>query len=165
MYPDDRVLVAVMNNLQDWEIAQSQNWYRIPAKNAPAAVPHIDWLAFYFTAKFNSDRWAIHYYAPVIGHELVTRKDLFPHQPKHPRAGKWYYKLILGDFIHKLPPIVSQKWKRITFIFTTGDRFEHATTIGGLFADAAPNGLPFVTLKETPAQYDLNWATNKIQQD
>lgn len=156
MYPDDRVLVAIMNNRQDWETVHAEKWYRIPVKNAPSAVPHIDWLAFYFTAAFGSDRWAIHYFAPVIGHELVTRAELFPHQPEHPRAGQWYFKLMLGDLRHKLPPITSEKWRRVTFLFTTGDRFECATTLHNLLADVSPAGLPFVTLKDYPAIYETS---------
>ena len=30
MYPDDRVLVAIMNNLDDWQRVQDEHWYRIP---------------------------------------------------------------------------------------------------------------------------------------
>ena len=30
-----RVLVAVMNNQRDFQIAQEQGWYRIPVKRAP----------------------------------------------------------------------------------------------------------------------------------
>jgi hypothetical protein len=49
IYPDDRVLVAVMNNLEDWQRVQEQGWYRLPVKHAPQSVPNIDILAFYFT--------------------------------------------------------------------------------------------------------------------
>jgi hypothetical protein len=71
-------------------------------------------LAFYFTKTFGENRWAIHYYAPIEGHELVTRRDLIPSEPDHPRAGQWYYKLQLGPLEHKLPPIVSHRWRRVT---------------------------------------------------
>ena len=36
MYPDDQVLVAIMNNRADWERVQGEGWYRIPAKKAPS---------------------------------------------------------------------------------------------------------------------------------
>ena len=61
MYSDDRVLVAIMNDPEVWQIVQTAGWYRIPAKKPPNEVPHIDWPAFYFTARFGSDRHAIHY--------------------------------------------------------------------------------------------------------
>ena len=32
----------------------------------------------YSTKVFKDDKWAIHYYAPIQGHELVTRRDLIP---------------------------------------------------------------------------------------
>lgn len=153
IYPDDRVLVAVMNNLDDWRRVQDEGWYRIPVKHAPEPVPHIDWLAFYQTKTFREDRWAVHFYARVLGHELLTRQDLMPAEPNHPRAKAWYYKLSLGPLHHKLPPIISEKRRRITFIFTTGDRFEAATEINDLLNDESPAGYPFVTLKETKEDF------------
>lgn len=153
IYPDDRVLVAIMNNLEDWRRVQEEHWYRIPVKHAPPVVPHVDWLAFYQTQAFNNDKWAIHYYAKVEGHELVTRRELFPDQPNHKRAGDWYYKLQLGPLQHKLPPIVATDWRRVAFIFTTGDRFEAATEMNDLFKDYSPSGYPFVILKEQPDEF------------
>lgn len=157
MYPDDRVLVAIMNNQKDWERVQDEYWYRIPVKHAPDGTPHFDYLAFYFTAKFGGDRWAIHYYAAVEGHELVSRRDLFPDQPDHPRAGDWYYKLMLGPLQHKIPPILSNKWRRITFVVTTGDRFENALEINDLFDRESPLGRLYVSLKEEGYSVEQFW--------
>lgn len=153
IYPDDRVLVAIMNNLQDWQRVQDEHWYRLPVKHAPANAPNFDWIAFYFSKVFNADKWAIHFCAPILGHELLTRLDLLPAEPQHRRAHDWYYKLTLGPLQHKLPPIVSDTWRRITFIATTGDRFEAAREITDLYADQSPGGYPFVTLKEEPAEF------------
>jgi hypothetical protein len=157
MYPDDRVLVAIMNNQKDWERVQDEHWYRIPVRHAPAGSPHFDYLAFYFTAKFGADRWAIHYYAAVTGHELVSRGDLFPDQPGHPRAGDWYYQMMVGPLQHKIPPIVSNKWRRITFIATTGDRFENAVEINDLFDRESPLGRLYVSLKEEGYSVEQFW--------
>ena len=154
IYPDDRVLVAVMNNLEDWQRVQDEGWYRIPVKHAPEPVPHIDWIAFYFTRLFGEDKWAIHYYAKVLGHELVTRRDLMPSEPDHKRAEQWYYKVELGPLYHKIPPIMADKRRRITFIFTTGDRFEAAEEVGDLLKDESLWGYPFVTLKEISEDYN-----------
>ncbi len=148
IYPDDRVLVAIMNNLEDWRRVQDERWYRLPAKHAPEPVPNIDWIAFYQTRVFSEDKWAVHFYARVKGHELVTRRDLIPTEPEHKRAEQWYYKLELGQLHHKLPPIVADKWRRVTFILTTGDRFEAATEINDLLTDVSHTGYQFVTLKE-----------------
>lgn len=49
IYPDDRVLVAIINNKKDWQWVQDEGWYRLPVKHAPEGVPSFDWLAFYFT--------------------------------------------------------------------------------------------------------------------
>jgi hypothetical protein len=148
MLPYDRVLVAIMNSQRDWALVQDEGWYRIPVKHAPEGSPHFDWLAFYFTKTFGENRWAIHYYAPIEGHELVTRRDLFPSELNHPRAGQWYYKLQLGPLQHKIPPIVSARWRRVTFIVTTGDRFMNAHEINDLFEQESPAGQLYVRLKE-----------------
>jgi hypothetical protein len=156
IYPDDRVLVAIMNNKKDWQRVLDEGWYRIPVKHAPQGAPDFDFLAFYQTKVFDSDKWAIHYYAHIEGHELLTRKDLIPTEPNHKRANNWYYKLQLGPLQHKLPPIVSQNWRRITFIVTTGDRFEAAEEINDLFEDESPAGRLYVTLKEAGVYAERN---------
>lgn len=156
IYPDDRVLVAIVNDQKDWQRVLDEHWYRLPVKHAPSIVPNFDWLAFYFPAKFGSDRYAIHYYAKVAGHELVTRRDLIPAEADHKRAANWYYKIELGDIHHRLPPIVAETWRRITFLFTTGDRFEAAREIRDLQADYASDGRRFVTLKEHSSEFSAD---------
>jgi hypothetical protein len=157
IYPDDRVLVAIMNNEDDWRRVQEERWYRIPVKHAPEDSPHFDWLAFYQTSAFGSDKWAIHYYAHIEGHELVPRRDLIPSEPDHKRAGDWYYKLTVGPLQHKLPPIISTNWRRITFIVTTGDRFEAAEEINDLFENQSSAGRLYVTLREEGFHPERNW--------
>ena len=69
---DSLVLVAVINDPRDLEIARLLGWYRIPLRSAPKVVA-VDFLAFYQTAAFGEDRWRIQYIAPVMGHELTAR--------------------------------------------------------------------------------------------
>jgi hypothetical protein len=157
MHPDDRVLVAIMNNRRDWALVQDEGWYRLPTKHAPPDAPYFEWLAFYFTKAFGDDRWAIHYYARIEGHELVTRRDLIPAEPDHPRAGQWYYKLQLGPLQHKIPPIVSARWRRVTFILTSGDRFMNALEINDLFEQESPVGQLYVKLKELGIPVEREW--------
>lgn len=154
IYPDDRVLVAIMNNKKDWQRVQDEGWYRIPVKHAPPGAPNFDWIAFFFAKVFEENKWAIHFYAQVLGHELLTRRDLIPAEAKHQRAGDWYYKLELGPLHHKLPPIVADSWRRVTFIVTTGDRFEAAEELKDLLADQSPAGQQFVVLKESPDEFE-----------
>ncbi|MGD9101609.1 MAG: hypothetical protein PVF45_14100 [Anaerolineae bacterium] len=146
MHPEDRVLVAIMNKRHDFERLRDQGWYRIPVKRAPQSTLDSDYVAFYFTKAFGEERWAIHWYAPVRGHEMVRRRDLLPDEPDHPRADEAYYKLQLGPLERLEPPIISLRWRRITFIETTWDRFQMAQEINELYASGA-DGL-FVTLKE-----------------
>ncbi|MGD2206565.1 MAG: hypothetical protein PVH17_07290 [Anaerolineae bacterium] len=123
-----------MNRPQDFEIARDQGWYRVPHKKAPRGI-FFEYVAFYFTAAFREQKWAVHYYARRLGHELVTRRELLPDEPDHPRAEERYYKLQLGPLQGREPPIVSLRWRRITFIHTTWDRFQAAEEINDLFAE------------------------------
>jgi hypothetical protein len=116
MHPEDRVLVAIMNKRDDFERLRDQGWYRIPVKHAPPSTAESDYRAFYFTKAFGEERWAIHWYAPVRGHEMVRRRDLLPDEPDHPRADAAYYKLQLGPLERLDPPIISLRWRCITFI-------------------------------------------------
>jgi hypothetical protein len=134
MHPEDRVLVAVMNRQQDLEIARDQGWYRVPYLKASRGV-HFEYVAFYFTAHFGEQKWAVHYYARRLGHELVTRGELLPDEPDHPRAREYYYKLQLGPLQKREPPIVSRRWRRVSFIHTTWDRFEAAAELNDLFLE------------------------------
>jgi hypothetical protein len=134
MHPEDRVLVAVMNRPQDLEIARDQGWYRIPEKKATQGV-FFEYVAFYFTAAFAEAKYAVHYYARRLGHELVTRRELLPSEPDHPRAGEAYYKLQLGPLQRRDPPILSLRWRRVTFIHTTWDRFQAAQELNDLFVE------------------------------
>ncbi len=143
----DRVLVGVMTKPADFRIAQNEGWYRIPQKHAPKSTTDAAVLAFYFTSAFKDEKWAIHWYTEVRGYELAYRRDLRPDQPNHPRADQPYFKMQLGPLIRREPPIPSMRWRRITFIQTTWDRFNDAEEINDLYASGA-DGL-YVTLKES----------------
>jgi hypothetical protein len=134
MHPEDRVLVAVMNRPKDFEIARDQGWYRLPESKAGRGA-FFEYVAFYFTAAFGRQKYAVRYYARSLGHELVTRRALLPDESDHPRAGQLYYKLQLGPLQQREPPIVSLRWRRIAFIHTTWDRFQAAQEINDLFAE------------------------------
>lgn len=134
MYPEDRVLVAVVNRPKDFEIARDEGWYRLPERQVLRDAC-FEYVAFYFTAPFGDLRWAVHYYARCLGHELARRRDLLPGEPDHPRAERLYYKLQLGPLIRREPPIPSRRWRRVTFIHTTWDRFVAAKELNDLYAE------------------------------
>jgi hypothetical protein len=129
---DDVVLVALLNQPRDLEIVRAEHWYRIPAKHAPAHLTQTRYVAFYLTKVFGDAKWTIREYAPVRGHELVRRRDLFPDQADHPRANDAYYKLQLGALIELPHPIVSRSSRRILFIWTTGAKFSRAVELNDL---------------------------------
>ena len=167
MFADDRVLVAFVPNSADFQTIQQENWYRIPHKHAPKGL-HAEWIAFYFGRKFADQKHAIHYYARNLGHELLTRRELKPSQPTHPRADDVYYKIQLGPLHQLEQPIVSLRWRRILFLHTTGDRFQDATEINDLFIEGDPyvnrtltalkedETRPYAVLREENQTYD-NW--------
>ena len=129
---DPRVLVAVMNNTRDFEIARDRGWYRIPLKRAPAQIG-ADYLAFYHTAAFEQEKWSVRHYAPVKGYHIVTRADLLPDEATHPRAEDKYYRLDIGT-LQELPhPIPSRKLRRITFVSTTLSRLLAAEDVHDLW--------------------------------
>jgi len=145
-YPSDRVLVAVMNEPQDFEIARDEGWYRVPVKHAPSATTEASVLAFYFTKAFGDRKWTVQWYGAIRGHELVRRRDIILAEPDHPRANEVYYLLQLGPLARLERPIPSLRWRRITFIETTWDRFTAAQEINDLYASGA-DGL-YVTLRD-----------------
>jgi hypothetical protein len=80
IHADDPVLVAVVRQPRDLDIARVLGWYRIPVGTAPKTL-RVDWLAFYQTAGFGEERWSVRQAAPVRGFELVRRADLLRDEP------------------------------------------------------------------------------------
>jgi hypothetical protein len=135
VYPEDRVLVGVINRLRDLEKAQSEHWYRVPQGQALKGI-HAEYIAFFLSGAFGEQNGGIHYYARRTGIELARRRDLLPEEARHPRADKLYYKLQLGELHPKVPPILNQPPRRFAFIYTTWDRFEEARVITDLYSEA-----------------------------
>ncbi len=136
IYPTDLVLIAVLNNRRDFEVIRLLGWYRIPLRFAPKIVD-VDAIAFYQTARFREEKWSIRYAARVQGVELVKRVELFRDEEDHPRSQEEYYKLELGP-LETLPrSIRAQSWKRLTFVYTTGERLLNAAGIDELAIPAA----------------------------
>lgn len=147
MDADDRVLVALVKTPRDLELARAERWYRIPAQHAPAQLTQARYLAFYLTRAFGDAKWTIREYAPVRGHELVRRRDLFPDEIAHPRADDAYYKLQLGAPIELARPIVSRRGRRMLFIWTTGDKFSRAVELNDLLGKHAADDALWDALK------------------
>ncbi len=131
LQPTSLILVCLLPTPRDLEIARLLGWYRIPLRSAPKVVA-VDYLAFYFTGAFGDEKWRIQYLAPVRGHELTTRLELLRDEPDHPRARQEYYKIQIGPLVSLPAPILAGKWKRFTFLYTTGEYLLQARTISDL---------------------------------
>lgn len=150
--PNDLVLVALLPQPRDLEIARLLGWYRIPLRTAPRVIA-VDWLAFYQPASFpREQRWQVRHCAPVQGHELVTREQLFKDESGGPKADHEYFKIALGP-LHSLPqPIPSGKWKRLTFLYTTGERLLGAEDLSQLGVHDEERQVLFQALRERAKQ-------------
>ncbi len=145
--PTDLILVAVINDPRDLEIARLLGWYRIPLRSAPKVVA-VDYLAFYQTAAFKEEKWQVGWIAPVQGHELATRRELLRDEPDHPHAAHEYYKIQLGP-LQRLPrPVLAKKWRRITFLYTTGEYLLQAETVNDLVVKTEERLLLWQALRE-----------------
>jgi hypothetical protein len=135
MFPEDRVLVGVINRKRDLDYARSEGWYRIPQKQMPRGV-NAEYIGFFLSRAFKELNGGIYYYAKRQGLELVYRRDLLPKESNHPRANEVYYKVELGALVEKDPPILNPTRRTIGFIYTTWDRFIHAEQISDLYSHA-----------------------------
>ena len=140
-----------MNDPRDLEIARLLGWYRIPLRSAPKVIA-VDYLAFYQTAAFGDERWCIRYVAPVRGHELATRRELLRDEPDHPHADQEYFKVQLGPLLALPQPVPAGAWRRITFLYTTGERLAQAASVSDLVVADEERRLLWQALRERAAQ-------------
>jgi len=142
------ILVAILPTPQDLEIARVLGWYRIPLRKAPKVID-VDYLAFYQTAAFgDADKWQIQFVADVRGHELTTRSELFQNETEHPRANEEYYKIQIGPLLRLPAPIKAGRWRRITFVYTTGEYLNRARTINDLVVTAEEREVLWSSLRD-----------------
>ena len=174
--PTSLVLVCLLPAPRDLEIARVLGWYRIPFRSAPKVIA-VDYLAFYQPGRFfrperhpgdagppgQPGRFfrpqrhpgdavppggCIQLAAPVRGHELTTRVELLRDEPQHPRAAEEYFKIQLGP-LEKLPaPVRAGKWKRVTFLYTTGEYLLNARTLNDLVVKTDERALLWRSLRE-----------------
>jgi len=145
--PTDLILVCLLPSPRDMEIARLLGWYRIPFRTAPKVVS-VDYLAFYQPSAFGSRGGKIEFIAPVHGHELATRAELLRDEADHSRAHEEYYKIQLGS-LEKLPKsVIANKWKRLTFLYTTGEYLLNAETLNDLVVQNDERKLLWKSLRE-----------------
>ena len=145
--PELLILVAIMTQPRDMEIARLLGWYRIPLRSAPRVIS-VDYLAFYQAAAFGESRWQINFIAPVNGHELTTRRELLQDEPDHPNAAQEYYKIQLGPLLSLPKPVPAKGWRRITFFYTTGELLLSAANVQDLIVPSEERRILWQALHE-----------------
>ena len=145
--PTDLILVCLLPTPRDLEIARLLGWYRIPLRTAPKVVA-VDYLAFYQPSAFGDRSGQIEFVAQVRGHELTTRGELLKDEVDHPRAKEEYYKLQIGALEKLKEPVKSEKWKRLTFLYTTGEYLTKAKSLNELVVNGDERQLLWRSLRE-----------------
>jgi hypothetical protein len=139
MTSQHEVLIAIINNKQDFAIIRERHWYRIPVSIVNKRLKNRwppQWLAFYQTKIFGEEAFAVNYFAQIVRIEKVYRWQLFPGETKNEKSNKQYYQLLLGEINKRPVPILSRRWRRIIFIPTTWNKFINALEINDLFDDS-----------------------------
>ncbi len=145
--PTDLILVALLPTPRDLEIARLLGWYRIPLRTAPKVVA-VDYMAFYQPSAFGERSGQIEFIAEVRGHELTTRGELLKDEADHPRAKEEYYKIQLGGLEKLREPIKTDKWKRITFLYSTGEYLINAKLMNDLVVQNEERQILWKNLRE-----------------
>jgi hypothetical protein len=145
--PTSLILVCFVPSPRDLEIARLLGWYRIPLRTAPKVVA-VDYLAFYQSSSFGDRGGQIEYVAEVRGHELTTRGELLKDEIDHPRAKEEYYKIQIGGLEKLKESVVAEKWRRITFLYTTGEYLLQAKTINDLVVNGDERQVLWRSLRE-----------------
>lgn len=161
--PSSLVLVCFLPTPRDLEIARLLGWYRIPLRTAPKVVA-VDYLAFYQPSAFGERGGQIEFIAEVRGHELTSRAELLKDEAEHPRAKEEYYKIQIDGLEKLKETIVSDKWKRITFLYTTGEYLLKAKTLNDLVVDGDERQILWRSLRER-AENEQLYKTNLPEAD
>ena len=70
----------------------------------------------------------------------------------HPKAHEEYFKIQLGPLQLLPKPIRAEKWKRITFFYTTGEYLLRAETINDLVVQSEDRKILWRALRERSSQ-------------
>lgn len=159
-YPSPDVLVAIMNNQRDLEIARTQRWYRIPVNSANRFIPDLEqmqYLAFYQTQIFRRDGYAVNYYAEIERISTVPRIELLPDEVENQNAEALYYRLEISPLQRLSQPIPSQRLRRVTFITTTLAKLNAAQEINDLFHTSPIEDLMWEALRAAEIQAERQY--------
>src|SRR3989344_1850786 len=110
------VLVGILKSRRDLDLLFKKHWYRIPLEYAP--VRKFQYLAFYQPISFGKQGKVIRYYGKVLGHKIVSRREILPDEPKHPQADKKYLRFRSGKIKSLVRPVKNTSPRRMSFGFT-----------------------------------------------
>lgn len=161
--PSSLILVCLLPTPRDLEIARLLGWYRIPLRTAPKVVS-VDYLAFYQPASFGERSGQVEFIAQVRGHELTTRGELLKDEPNHPHVNEEYFKIQIGPLEKLDEPVKTDKWKRLTFLYSTGEYLLNAKTLNDLVVAGEERQLLWKSLRER-AQNDQLYKTDLPESD
>jgi len=161
--PTDLILVSLLPTPRDMEIARLLGWYRIPLRTAPKVVA-VDYLAFYQPSAFAERGGQIEFVAKVNGHELTTRGELLRDEADHPRSKEEYYKIQIGGLEKLSQSISADKWKRLTFLYSTGEYLLNAKTLNDLVVAGDERQILWRSLRER-AENEQLYKTNLPEVD
>ncbi len=152
--PTDLILVCLLPSPRDLEIARLLGWYRIPLRTAPKVIA-VDYLAFYQPSSFGECGGRIEFVSQVRGHELTTRRELLKGESDHPRANEEYFKIQIGGLEKLSNPILADKWKRLTFLYSTGEYLLKAETLNDLVVNDDERAVLWRSLRERAENQQL----------
>jgi len=151
------VLIAIINDQRDFAILQNQGWYRVPVSSVRKWLKNRwppEWIGFYLTKIFGEDALSVRYYGEVIEIRKEYRGVLFPNEELNEKSNRQYYQIFLSPLKQLPEPIISRKWRRITFIPTTWGKFVRAMEINDLYDESPLEDRLWIELKkhEIPAE-------------
>lgn len=144
------VLVAIVNNKNDFAEVRENHWYRIPVSSANKWLKDNfppKWLAIYQTKIFGEEAFCVNYYAEVIDCKKVYRHEIFPNEPINEKINNQYYQLFINPLKPLDRPIYSLRRRRIIFIPTTYEKMMSAEQINDLYDESPLEDAMWLELK------------------
>ena len=161
-YPSPEVLVAIMNNQRDLEIARTQALVSAFLSTMPIGLSRISNRCN--TSHSTKPRILkgmavpVNYYAEIERISTARRIELLPDEAGNQNAEVLYYKLEISPLQRLSQPIPS-KPRRITFITTTLAKFWRAQEINDLFHTSPIEDLMWEELRiaeiQAERQYEI----------
>lgn len=149
------VLVAIMNEELDFNIARDHHWYRIPVISVEKWLTKCwppKWLAFYQTKAFDKKAHSVYYYTKIREIRKAYRWQILPDRPEPKKRNKLYYQLFFEPLKELSKPIYSRRWRRIIFIPTTKQKLMNASEINDLYDGSSLEDKLWAELKRLKIQ-------------